>query len=254
MARRKTYSLVALVIAAAIIVVYFVVSLRSASRTGDVTTESEVTSTSPAAPSATTSITFPPPKGSAAGASKDRAWQTLQEYLTRARAHDIAGLKELSYQQSAACADPEKKEACFGLMDDVVELGKLMKENDYVHVWEDGKQIILATAPVRNDSGGSPAVFRGFIYFVKGPSNVLKILYFDPAQGWFYTGGQTDPDFVNRRLNSMVLDTDQDGLTDEQELCTGSYLNESDCTHTDQAVRDTDGDGWWDGVEFYFKK
>jgi hypothetical protein len=188
--------------------------------------------------------------------SRNAALKVFKDFLTKAEAHDIEGVRALTYKQSEACADLERQEECFALMDNVVEFGKEVKEEEYVNLWEDKSQIILTTEARRDSFQQSEGYLRGYIYFVRDSfTGSIKVLAFEPNRGWFYKSKDTDTaDFVEHKLQDEIKDSDRDGLTDFQESCLGSYFDSPDCTNTNPNERDTDGDGWWDGVEFYFNK
>ncbi len=188
--------------------------------------------------------------------SLDNSWKIFQDFLLKAQARDIEGVKLLTYKQSEACADPEREEECFLRMDGVYELGKDLRKQDFVHIWEDRSQIIISTDFIRVEEGGLVGFARGYVYFVRDDfTGSIKVLTFNPARGWLYTPKETDtPEFVEEKLQAMILDSDEDGLTDQQETCTGIYFEDPDCTNTEPFKRDTNGDGWWDGVEYYFSR
>ena len=49
---------------------------------------------------------------------------------------------------------------------------------------------------------------------------------------------------IETEIKKFSLDSDQDGLTDEDETCISKRFSE--CVKTDPNKRDTNGDGWWD--------
>jgi hypothetical protein len=186
---------------------------------------------------------------------RDRAWNVLTSYLDRARNHDIAGVKALSHEQSATCADAKLQKECFALMDNVFEISKEMKKENFVNVWQDKNQIILSTELEKVKVEDLDGYERGYAYFTVDEDNNIKVLNFNPNRGWYIDPkvGTTTSESIKLRFEAMMLDTDEDGLPDEQESCSGSYLGDPHCTLTDPKLRDTDKDGWWDGVEYFFK-
>jgi hypothetical protein len=50
----------------------------------------------------------------------------------------------------------------------------------------------------------------------------------------------------------MIIDTDNDGLTDWNETCSGAGAYNPDCIETNPNNKDTDGDGWWDSIDDSF--
>ena len=98
--------------------------------------------------------------------SKRGAWTTFENYLEFARAHNLAGVKSLSYQISTTCSDATKIEECFALMDSVYEIAKDFKQSDFRHVEEDGRQIVTYT--------DGPLV--AILFFTKDLGGIPKVL------------------------------------------------------------------------------
>lgn len=185
---------------------------------------------------------------------KDPAWDTLALYLARLKAHDIEGVKNLSHQQSDTCKDNKKQTECFKLMDSAYLIGAELKQESYIYRAEDTKQLILTTK-VEKDSMGTSTVglVRGQVVFTKTPLGDYKILSFDLGKGLYRTSTSTPVEEIYKNLESVVVDSDKDGLFDEEEQCLGDFAYPG-CVKTDPKKNDTDGDGWWDGVEVFFKK
>lgn len=142
------------------------------------------------------------------------AWTTFEAYLKAAKAHDLPTIKSLSYQLSDTCADEAKLEECYGLMDSVVFFMNEFKQKDFTQVAFDDKQIVMATDYIMLD--GATDVIKTVIYFVRdnGQAKVLGIRF-------------------------CVGEGDADG---------------SKCVETSKDKRDSNGNGWWDDVEVFFKK
>ncbi|MHB0978057.1 MAG: hypothetical protein ACYC1K_01445 [Minisyncoccota bacterium] len=184
------------------------------------------------------------------------SWKIFQNYLAFAKTHNLDGIKSLSYQLSPTCADATKTEDCNALMDSAYFFGKDMNEKDFVNIWSDSKQIILSTDFKRQDFGTTTAAYiRGIIYFVRDAQGNSKILYFSPEDGAAVNRTKIAPDQLEARLVNMTKDIDQDGLPDTVETCAG-YAVEANCPNkiTNPNKRDTNGDGFWDGVESFFRK
>jgi len=193
--------------------------------------------------------------GTKATAIKQSAWTTFQNYLSFAKTHDLAGVKSLSYQTSDTCLDPKKIKECEGLMDSAYEYGKDLQEENFTHVWYDAKQIILSTNFQRQDFGTTTVGYnRSIIYFTRDTAGNPKLLSFNPDDGVIISRQDLDDAEIDRRIKSMTRDSDEDGVVDDIENCVG-YAVEKDCpTKSNPTKKDTDGDGWWDGVEIFFKK
>lgn len=133
--------------------------------------ESNQTSTDPNTTSTIPSFTPPilpslgiPPISDATLARE--AWSIFEQYLTYAKAHDLAGVKRLSHQLSLTCADPTKSAECFTLMDSVYNIGSTFEAGLFKNVASDSRQIIIFT--------DGPEV--AFIYFTRDGKKNLKLL------------------------------------------------------------------------------
>jgi len=142
------------------------------------------------------------------------AWGVFQEYLKFAKAHDIEGLKSLTYQLSDTCANPDKRAECLVLVDSVYSIASDFKLEDFKNVFYDDKQIILTTDYMRlyDDADDTKVV----LYFVRSTEGEPKVL----------------------------------GIR----FCYGKESAQNECVITDPARRDADKDGWWDDIEALFKK
>lgn len=184
------------------------------------------------------------------------AWTVFENYLNFAKNQDIAGIKSLSHQLSLACSDATAIDDCSILVENAYFFGKDMKEKDFVNIWSDSKQIILSTNFKRQEIGTTTATYtRGIIYFTKDLKNNIKLLTFNPEDGIAINRSKIAPDQLESRLINMTIDSDQDGLPDTVETCAG-FAVEANCPNkiTNPNKRDTNGDGWWDGIEIFFRK
>jgi hypothetical protein len=91
---------------------------------------------------------------------------------------------------------------------------------------------------------------RGIIYFVidKG---AIKLLSFNPSKGAVVMKSTASKEELNDRLTRYTEDKDEDGKEDYLEECL-STSQEEGCVKTDTTKRDTNGDGFWDGIEALF--
>lgn len=185
-----------------------------------------------------------------------QAWLVLQDYLEAAKNHDIVGIKNLSHQLSSSCQDitsEENKNKCFDLMDNVYQIGITLKESDYINVWSDSKQIILFTDSTKTEDENTLASSVALLYFTVDSKDNPKILGMNPYKEVFVKKGSLSKAEVENNLKLLLKDTDKDGVGDQDENCT-SPMSSKDCQKTDPLKRDTDGDGYWDGIEALFYK
>ena len=181
---------------------------------------------------------------------KDRAWTVLERYLEASKKHDLKTLTELSYQLSDACKDKEQEAECFNRMDSVSYFGSNLKKEDMKNIWSDSKQIILTSDLRREDDKDIIGYSKSIIYFVYD-KGVIKLLKFNDSKGVSMPKEGRTVEEINDYLQKRMEDTDQDGIEDEIESCIDQ--GES-CVKTDPKKRDTDKDGFWDGVEAQFNK
>jgi hypothetical protein len=83
------------------------------------------------------------------------------------------------------------------------------------------------------------------VVFIRDAEGRIRVVS-SGRQSWcgFPPGPETEALLVQQ-----ALDSDQDGATDEEETCANEY--DPFCGPvTDPFSRDTDGDGYWDGIEF----
>ena len=186
---------------------------------------------------------------------KEKAWDVLQKYLGFAKSKNIEGVRSLSYQLTDSCkkySNEEEKKDCDARMDTVAFFGIVFAKKDFIEVWSDSKQIILATDFRIEENEEVTSRTRSMIYFVV-EDGVIKVLKFDPAKGSVLQKADLTKVEIDKRLVELTEDTDKDGAEDYLEKCI-SKSQDSTCIKTDITKRDTDGDGFWDGIEALFYK
>lgn len=187
---------------------------------------------------------------------KDKAWETLQKYLNFAKTRDIEGVRSLSYQLTDSCKNytksEENKKDCDAKMDTVAFFGTSFVKKDFVEVWSDSKQIILATDFRIEENEEAISRTRSIIYFVVD-DGVIKMLKFEPAKGSILQKEGLTKAEIDKRLLDFTEDSDKDGAEDYLENCL-SKSQDTTCVKTDTTKRDTDLDGFWDGIEVLFYK
>jgi len=185
----------------------------------------------------------------------DRAWMTFEDYVSRAHEHNIVGVKDLSYKQSAICKNKETEKQCFTLMDNVYSIGKDFRKEDYKNIWSDEKQVIVFTDPRYDNAEKQYGLIQSYIYFTREKDGSAKLLAIDPARGWYIEKASSTREEWVTKLKKLTQDTDKDGLTDNEENCLDAKgVTEVSCVKTDYQKRDSKGDGWWDGVRVYINR
>lgn len=180
----------------------------------------------------------------------DIAWAVFQKYLGFNKDQDLNSVKSIVYKISPICANTASTTECFSRMNLAYQYGSEMKKEDFVNVWSDEKQIILATDFWTESSEEMDAYgrFRSIIFFIKGDDGKWKLLSFSPTKGGAVNKGNASQEEIDQRLVRYTEDKDNDGLADYNEECL-SAENQSSCVKTSPSLRDTDSDGLWDGIE-----
>lgn len=183
-------------------------------------------------------------------APKDIAWTVFQKYLGYNKNRDFEGVKNVVYKIASVCEDPKTRIDCEARMNLAYQYGSILKKEDFVNVWSDEKQIILATDFWLESSKDLDQYgrFRSIIFFVKGANDEWKLLSFSPTKGGATNKGAASQEEVDARLIRYTEDNDKDGKPDYEEECLQTQDKEN-CTQTSPKLRDTDGDGLWDGIE-----
>ncbi|MFH0856619.1 MAG: hypothetical protein V1860_01845 [bacterium] len=161
-------------------------------------------------------------------------WEFLDEYkgIINKNGTTLDNLKkyvynssEISYLSAEECASlfpnisiEECNQEIFNMGSGKESLNKITNNNS--DIYADKNQGIIFS---NMESGNTK------IYIVKNNDQwkLLKI----------YTSSSSDSDL------------DHDGISNEEEKCEGIYAYTSDCIPTDPKNKDTNSDGWWDGIE-----
>ena len=184
---------------------------------------------------------------------KDVAWNLFQKYLSYNKSLDLDAVKSVVHKVSAICNAKIPTKECKDRMTSAYSYGVKMKKQDFINVWSDQKQIILATNFWTEEGKDTDDIgrFRSIIFFVRDEGGVLKLLSFSPSKGGVTNKGEASNEEILSRIARYTEDNDEDGKADYEEECLHRY-NDSECKKTNPKLRDTDGDGFWDGVEDLF--
>lgn len=179
---------------------------------------------------------------------KDIAWSLFQKYLSYNQDGNLQGVKNAVYKISPVCADEKPSGECLNRMSAAFSYGKEFKKDDFSQVWSDEKQIILSTDFNITETESDMSRTRAMIFFVKDGNGDWKMLSFSPFKGATVKKGAASSEELNDRLGVYTEDNDNDGAADYAEQCI-SATEKQICEKTDPNIRDTDGNGWWDGVD-----
>lgn len=185
---------------------------------------------------------------------KDKAWALFSKYLSYNKEQNLEGVKSVVYKIASVCEDPKTLIDCKARMGSAYSYGSTLKKENFTNVWSDEKQIILATDFWTESSKDLDQYgrFRSIIFFVKGADNEWKLLSFSPTKGGATNKGAANQEEVDARLIRYTEDNDKDGMPDYEEECIHKP-GDLTCIKTSPKLRDTNGDGWWDGVEALMK-
>lgn len=181
-------------------------------------------------------------------------WAIIDKIKDYSKNRNKAGFDSLVYDpEKMSCDNKKECESMFKFLD--VMLFDSLNKNDYVDRWEDNKQMILVSKLMPIDNADEKSGSINHLFFAKDDKGNLKFIGYDSSGLGFSRKGTNRSDSVlEADIQAAIADVDKDGLSDQKEKCE-NYFNEyiKDCKVTDPAKRDTDGDGWWDGVEAKFE-
>lgn len=160
----------------------------------------------------------------------DDEWSIYLEFISAINNRNLDKLNSITYTDYSECFDSYDEEMCWGVIEGMVDAVGQISKTDIVEVWKDSKLAILSTAIEESASGYG----RTQLSFVK--SGGIKIL---SVKTW---------DLISENDS---LDSDKDGRLNSDEDCSGNIYTHfpEKCIETDLNKQDTDGDGWWDGIE-----
>jgi hypothetical protein len=175
-------------------------------------------------------------------------WAIFQGYLERLAIHDVQGANILAENplEWELCMELGSEETCQQMLDLAYQEGAAIDRADLVDIWADENQLIMGGNPVATSDGEGESrdttYSRVALMFLRNGDGEIKFLL---LQSTLWAGGATGED--ETRAASRLMDSDQDGLSDYEENCTE---NNPPCEQpTDPLQRDTDEDGYWDGIE-----
>lgn len=186
--------------------------------------------------------------------TSEQLWKIFSQYLDFAKAQDRDNLKKVSYQLSQSCASTPITSECKSKMSAVYEAGKAITRNDFAEIWSDQRQAIVSSEAKKIEDSQSVGYQKSVIVFARNSQGQFGILAIDPQRSWLVKkNATTTNESLYKRVSDSMIDTDKDGVTDDFEKCIfpDSLLILSECKKTDPVKRDTNGDGWWDGVGMY---
>lgn len=185
-----------------------------------------------------------------------QSWNVFQEYLAAAKAHDKDKLREHSYKLSSACEDPLQEQECLSRMDTIYFFGSALSERYFRIIQFDDRQIVLTGDYQFVDMDQSRGYLRTVLLFTRDKAGTPKLVGFKNADGpdLEKSGQGIDVLEIDKKLRELTVDSDKDGMTDAAEQCVTRDPNLPSCLETNPNNRDTDGDGWWDSLEYFVER
>ena len=230
-----------------LILLFFVVGLAFAFglRTTSVTTPILTPSVTP--PTTTPTTLTPTPISEAPANLVDQAWGLFEQGRMAMKNHNLETLNQLYFKSETInmeeCTKQLSKKECDDMANEFMDFGYQSMANliraDFVNVFHDEKQVVMYTNPVLEKTGNKSYVVN-YAFFAKNSSGNLKILKFLSSSATFSD---------TTKAITAFLDTDHDGVPDEREKCAGPDKYDKTCVKTDPTNPDTDGNGWWDGID-----
>lgn len=185
---------------------------------------------------------------------KDVAWTLFEKYIAFNKTKNIEGVRSTVYKIAAVCEDPKTRIDCEARMGAAYSYGRELQKQDFKNVWSDERQTILATDFWIEDSEQMGVIgrFRSIIFFVKNEKGELRLLSFSPTKGGATSRGEASQQELEDRIIRWSEDKDEDGIADYDEECLGAKEGQT-CTKTNPKLRDSDGNGFWDGIQALMK-
>jgi hypothetical protein len=178
---------------------------------------------------------------------KDTAWAVFQKYLSYNKDHNLNAVKGIVYKVNSVCTTAVASDECKNRMDSAYSYGSAFKKEDFTNVWSDNKQTILSTDFKIGEDNNFIGRTRDIIFFI-GNSSDLKLLSFSPSKGAILPKATSTREELLKKLTLYTEDNDQDGIADYDEQCVAPPTGQT-CTKTSPTLRDTNGNGLWDGVD-----
>jgi hypothetical protein len=172
-------------------------------------------------------------------------WSIVTQLTKALKNYDSSFYNFLSYESIESGELGQNKE----LTDFLYQEISTLREEDYsINIGDGNKQIIYSTGWIRTESDTSNGYDRKLIVFIK--DNGLWKMLSTSIQSYGVLKSQGAEGEIE--LQSMIIDTDNDGLTDWDEMCSGANAYNPNCVKTDAGKKDTNGDGWWDSIDDLF--
>lgn len=218
------------------------------------TTQSPIATTSTSSAVAKVSnlpkATSTPIKSTATASASVDLWAIYDKMTLALKNKDVDAFNAVSYDQVPSSQKSQFNQIATFLYDQSIKIDK----SSYVNKWQDSKQAIYSTNPEKMDDDEVYKYSQGTVMFINKDGS-WKILLTSPERGWnvVKSGTNSTPAQIEKDLQAMMLDSDKDGKKNDEETCSNGEQYNSRCVKSDPNKRDTNGNGWWDGIEANMK-
>jgi hypothetical protein len=162
----------------------------------------------------------------------DEEWNIYLEWLEAIENEDIDKMNKISYYNYTENSFNEDNiEEYIGA---IYNLIKEKEKGNFTKVWKDDKQTIILT---ELEEISLTSYERYKIIFIKKDNKYLLLKI----------------EIESKTSENHFIDSDKDGRYNRDEECEGQfYIHFPEfCLETNPNNRDSDGDGWWDGIEYF---
>ncbi len=156
--------------------------------------------------------------------SIEKGWQGMQEILSAISSQNGASFNNRLTVPTSTCST--LSDACKSFMNSTKAILGSIKKDSIQDAWEDKNQLVMLVPKADGFT---------YVYFTKKSTGSLSWLTIKNYQG----------------SKEQLVDTDQDGLTDQEELCVGQSAT---CIKTDINKKDSDGNGFWDSSDRFYNQ
>jgi hypothetical protein len=188
----------------------------------------------------------PAPENTNSVSTSSDLWTVYDKMILALKNKEIPAFNTVSYVQVTPDQVSQFSQMASYLYDESVKIIK----NDYVNKWQDDRQAIYSTNPKKADDAEVYRYTHGSVMFVN-IDGVWKVLSNSPEVGTSVSkkGTNRTATQIEQDLLLMMLDSDKDGISDQEETCSELYKYNSKCVKTDPNKRDSNGNGLWDGID-----
>lgn len=149
-------------------------------------------------------------------------WGIFDQVTLALKNKDVSSYNKFSYTQ----VTKEEASQFADFIPYLLDMMSKINKSDYTNKLQDDKQAIFSIKPIETTDNYK-----------------IEQIMFIKQDGLWKLLTVSNKEFIG----TVTPDSDKDGLTDNEEICTANH--DPKCVKTDPSKKDTDGDGWWDGID-----